>query len=212
MRGNHIFITLILLIHAQLCAAEVPDQETLDRMGNGEILLLDTPKDTAAETIRVQAIFYAAPKVIEEVIISCEQKFTYVGGLKTCEVIEDEGGRVLIHQVVKKNWYAPTLDFVYESLRYPNDGVHFKLVDGNLKTMEGAWQFTATSAGLLVNYELRVTLSIPVPASFMKNDIQKDMLNLVACIRALAGGSGSKEQKKEDRGRCQGKRITARQD
>jgi hypothetical protein len=206
MRRSLFLISLIALFHSQLPASEMPDPETLKRLGNGEILLLDTRKDELGDTVRVQAVFYAPVKAARDIIFSCEQKFTYVKGLKKCEVIEDAGDRVLIHQVVKTSWLAPTMDFVYESLRDPYDRIRFQLVEGNLKVMEGVWKFTEITDGLLVDYELRVQLAIPVPGSIVNNDIRKGMPDLVACIRGLAGGSGSAERVAGDLDRCQGAR------
>jgi hypothetical protein len=202
MKRYPFLISLIFLFHSQLPASVMPDRETMDRLGNGEILLLDTRKDEAGDTVRVQAIFHAPAEAAWDIIFSCEHKFTYVNGLKKCEVVEDAGDRVLIHQVVKTSWLAPTLDFVYESLREPYNRIHFQLVEGNLKAMEGAWKFTEIADGLLVDYEIRVQPAIPVPGFIVNNDIRKGMPDLIACIRGLSGGSGSAEREKGDLERC----------
>ena len=97
------------------------------------------------------------------------------------------------------------MDFIYESMEDPYHWIRFKLVEGNLKVMEGVWMFTKITDGLLVDYELRVQLAIPVPGSIVNNDIRNGMPDLVACIRGLAGGSGSTERTKEDLERCAGR-------
>jgi len=205
MKRSSFLISALLLFHLQLHASEIPDPETLERLGNGEILLLDASTDSAEDTIRVQAIFHAPAKAAWDIILSCEQKFTYVNGLKKCEVIEDEGDRMLIHQVVKTSWLAPTMDFLYETLGDRYDRIRFQLVEGNMKSMEGGWKFTEIADGILVDYELRVQPAIPVPNFIISNDLRKGMPDLIACIRGLAGGSGSTERAKEDLDRCTGK-------
>ena len=199
------FIVLVIsLFHSQLPASGMPDRERLERLGNGEILLLEVRTDEAGGSARVQAIIHAPVKAAWDVITSCEQTFTFVKGLKKCEITEDAGERVLIHQVVKTSWLVPTQDFVFESLRDPYHGIRFQLMEGNLKAMQGRWQFTETPDGLLVDYEIRIQPGFPVPAFIVSWVIRRGMPDLIACIRGLAGGSGSMERVTEDLDRCQG--------
>ena len=127
----------------------------------------------------------------------------FVNGMKECEVIEDRDGRALIHQVVKTSWLAPRQDFVFESLREPYREIRFGLVEGNLKAMEGSWRFTATPDGLLVDYSIRVRPALPVPGFLVSWVMRRGMPDLIACIRGLAGGSGSLEDQQADLERCQ---------
>jgi len=180
------------------------DRERLERLGNGEILLLEARTDESGGSARVQAIIHAPAKAAWDVITSCEQTFTFVKGLKKCEIIEDAGDRALIHQVVKTSWLVPTQEFIFESLRDPYHGIRFQLLEGNLKAMQGSWQFTESPDGLLVDYEIRIQPGFPVPAFIVSWVIRRGMPDLIACIRGLAGGSGSMERVTEDLDRCQG--------
>ena len=202
MKRSPFLISVIFLFYSQLPAAEMPDQEALERLSNGEILLLDTGTDKEGGSARGQAIIHAPAKAVWDIILSCEQKFSFVRGLKKCEVIEDAGDRVLIHQVVKRGWTAPTVDFVYESLHDPYREIRFQLVEGNMKAMEGAWTITETTDGLLLDYRVRVQPGMSVPAFIVSNDLQKSMPDMIACIRGLAGGSGSMERARKDLERC----------
>ena len=204
MKRCPFIILVIFLFHSQLAASEMPDRERLERLGNGEILLLEARTDELGGSARVQAIIHAPAKAAWDVIISCEQTFTFVKGLKNCEIIEDAGNRALIHQVVKTSWLVPTQDFVFESLRDPYHEIKFQLVEGNLKAMQGKWQFTESPDGLLVDYEIRIRPGIPVPAFIVSWVIRRGMPDLIACLRGLADGSGSTERVTEDLGRCQG--------
>ena len=204
MKRCPFIILVIFLFHSQLPASEMPDRERLERLGNGEILLLEARTDEAGGSARVQAIIHAPAKAVWDVIISCEQTFTFVKGLKKCEIIEDAGHRALIHQVVKTSWLVPNQDFVFESLRDPYHEIRFQLLEGNLKAMQGRWQFTESPDDLLVDYEIRIQPGFPVPAFIVSWVIRRGMPDLIACIRGLAGGSGSMERVTEDLDRCQG--------
>ena len=72
--------------------------------------------------------------------------------------------------------------------------------------MEGRWQFTEGPGGLLLDYEIRIRPGMPVPAFIVSYLIRKGMPDLIACIRGLAGGSGSMERAQGDLERCQGSR------
>ena len=176
----------------------------MERLVKGEILLVDAHSDQAGGSARVQAVIHAPASAVWDVIVSCEQTFIFVKGLKQCEIIEDAGDRAVIHQVVKTSLLAPTQDFVFESLRDPYREIHFNLLEGNLKAMQGRWQFSETADGLLIDYTIRVRPGIPVPAFIVRWVIRRGMPDLIACIRGLAGGSGSMQQARNDLDRCQG--------
>ena len=194
----------IVLLSMQSRALDKPAPENLARLLNGEALLLDPQTDGSGGSARVQILAHVPARSFWEVIISCDLAFVFVDGLQSCEVIEDTGERALVHQVVKKGWPVPTQDFVFESLREPYEQMRFGLVEGNLKAMEGRWQFTEIPEGLLVDYQLRVEPGVPAPRFMVRRNIRKDMPDLVACIRGLAGGSGSPAMSTADLARCPG--------
>jgi ribosome-associated toxin RatA of RatAB toxin-antitoxin module len=199
-------ISIIFLLQLQLFASEGPDRENQERLGNGEIVLLDARTDEAGGSARVQALVQAPAEAVWDVVVSCAQTFIFVKGLKKCEIIEDEGNRALIHQVVKTSWIVPTQDYVFESLRDPYHEIRFHLVEGNLKAMQGSWQFTQGPDGLLIDYEIRIRPGVPVPGFIVSYVIRRGMPDLIACIRGLAGGSGSGQQEQADLEHCPGSR------
>lgn len=198
------FFFAILLFQKPLPAAEQPDAETLGKLLAGEILLLDARSDEAGGSARVQVLVDASAESVWEVIVSCAQSFVFVDGLRLCEVLEETPTRALVHQVVKKGWLVPRQAFSFESLRRPYREITFRLVSGNLKSMHGSWQFSELPQGLLVDYEIHVRSGLPVPGFIVSYVMRKGMPDLIACIRGLAGGSGSVEHAQADLGRCRG--------
>lgn len=153
----------------------------------------------------MQAIIDAPVESIWDVIVSCELSFVFVDGLEKCELIESSGDRALVHQVVDKGWLVPTQDFIFESLREPHQSIRFQLVEGNIKAMQGQWEFKQLQQGILVDYRIRVQPKFPVPGFIVSYVMRKGMPDLIACIRGLAGGSGSAYNEKSDLGRCRGR-------
>jgi len=197
-------MTLFLLGLAASAESSQTGGDIGRRLDDGEIVLLDFDTDQAGGSSRVQALVQAPARSVWEVITSCEKTFVFVGGLKQCEVLDDSGDRAVVHQVVKRGWLVPTQDFVFESLREPYQEIRFRLIEGNLKAMEGRWQFTETPEGLLVDYAIRIRPGLPVPGFIVSWVMRKGMPDIIACIRGLADGSGSLDRRQKDLGRCRG--------
>ena len=179
-----------------------PVAADIEKLREGEVLVLESESDLPGGKVRVQALARASAQAVWEVIVSCEKTFFYVDGLQSCDVIEDSGQRALLHQVTQQGWPAPTLDFIYESLREPYRAIRFKLVQGNLQAMEGSWQFIETPDGLLMDYEIRIKPEMAAPDFLVSRSLRKSSPDMVACIRGLSGGSGSARLETSDLGRC----------
>jgi len=205
------FLFLAILLASQAVADTTKQNlEVQRRLRDGEIVLLEADSDQSGGSARVQALVLAPAESVWAVITSCEQSFVFVDGLKSCDVIEDRGDRALVHQIVKKGWLVPGQDFIFESLRKPYGEIHFNLVEGSLKEMEGRWRFEETAQGLLLDYEIRVRPSLPVPGFIVSWVMRREMPDLIACIRGLAGGSGSQERVGNDLDRCRGDMTSVR--
>ncbi len=209
MKSCELLLAIVLTMVSTVAAPAEPDTDLSLRLGKGEIVLLNADSGKSGGSAHVQALVQASAQSVWNVITSCEHSFAFVDGLKQCQVIEDDGRRALVHQVVKKGWLFPTQDFIFESLREPYHDIRFNLVEGNLKAMEGRWQFTETPEGVLIDYSIRVRPGVPVPGFIVSWVMRKGMPDLIACIRGLAGGSGSTERITRDLGRCRGEAVPA---
>lgn len=204
MKTASSLLLLLVWCFAPAPAAGSADTGVPERLEAGEIVAFDTQSDGGGGSARMQMLVRAPARAIWEVIISCELANSFVDGLALCEVIEDSGDRVLVHQVVKRGWPIPRQDYVFESLRDPYRSIEFRLVEGNLKAMEGWWRFETRPEGTLVDYRMQIRPGIPVPRFIVRRNIEKDMPDLLACIRGLAGGSGGERREREDLARCPG--------
>jgi ribosome-associated toxin RatA of RatAB toxin-antitoxin module len=191
-----------VLLPAAPGAAQAPGLR--ERLLAGEIVSTETNRDGAGASGRMQVLVRAPARAVWEVIVSCELAFTFVDGLQTCEVLEDTGGRALVRQVVNQSWLIPTYDYVFESLRRHYDRIDVRLLEGNLKALDGYWIFRETADGTLVDYQIHIEPSLPAPRFLVRRNINKGMPDMLACIRGLAGGSGSTVLERRDLGRCPG--------
>ena len=201
----------LFLLLGILAAAGPPDTPAAfsdpllwERLLAGEIIARETSTDEAGAAGRMLVLVHAPPRAIWEVIVSCELAFAFVNGLEECEVLEETGDRALVHQVVNQSWLIPTYDYEFESLRHPYERIDVRLLEGNLKALDGRWSFQETSEGTIVDYRIRIQPSLPAPQFIVRRNISKGMPAMLACIRGLAGGSGSPVLEQQDLGFCPG--------
>jgi hypothetical protein len=105
------------------------DQAELEQLLSGEVLLETVRMDESGGAARVKVISYASAEAIWAVIISCEDTFRYVRGLKTCDVLKDDGGQARVRQAVKQSWVLPRLDFTFTATRKPYTAIDFNLLE-----------------------------------------------------------------------------------
>ena len=203
------FLLLLMLLlcispHAPAREAQLPDPETLQRLRAGEIILETTRTDESGGAARIVIFIQAPVEAIWDVIYSCENAFIFIDGLELCEVLEQTSEYTITRQVVKKGWLIPKQDYAFRTLRDPFKRAEFELVEGNLKAMEGSWEFIVTPQGVVVTHEVRVQPEAPAPRFVVRRFMRKGMSEMMACIRGLAEGSVNAGQRTADLDMCAG--------
>ena len=185
--------------------ADSPEAE-LVRLMRGEILLQTVHEEKSGGAARVSAVFYTSMEKIWNVLGYCKHEFIYVRGLEYCEVLDSGTSFVKKRHRVNNNWYTPTIDFTFNASTSSPEHGEFRLVEGNLKIMEGQWDFQklADSDAILVTHEIRVRSWFPVPRWLVRRVLKKDLPDMLACVRGLAEASGDKNLLANDLNRCPG--------
>jgi ribosome-associated toxin RatA of RatAB toxin-antitoxin module len=179
----------------------------MEQLLKGEVVVQNARTEQSGGSIRVQALMHTDLKSIWDFIASCDSVFLYVQGIRSCSVLSIESGPdedvTVLHQSVKKSWIIPTIEYTLSVKRMPPDRVDFKLVEGDLKAMEGGWRFKQMDdgAGILVTHEIRIKPSFPVPRWLIRRSMRDDIPDMMACLRGLVDGSGN-STKDSDLGRC----------
>ena len=199
---------LLFVAGIQPCLAEptISEDTDLARMMLGEILVQTAHEEKSGGAAKVSAVFHTSMDNIWEIVGYCEHEFAYVRGLEFCQVLDTGSFYVKKRHRVNNNWYTPTIDFTFEANRRSLDHGEFRLVEGNLKVMEGQWQFEqlAETDAIVVTHEIRVRSWFPAPRWLVRRVLKKDLPNMLACVRGLAGASGDKNRTAIDLGRCPG--------
>lgn len=201
-------LLLLMFVWIQTCLAAPADTEHSDlaRLMTGEILVQTVHEEKSGGAAKVTALFHTDMDKIWEVVGYCEHEFVYVRGLEFCQILETSSFYTKKRHRVNNNWYTPTIDFTFEASRQSVDHGEFRLVEGNLKVLEGQWSFEQlTEPGvILVTHEIRVRSRFPAPRWLVRRVLKKDLPNMLACVRGLAGASGDTDRIADDMNRCPG--------
>lgn len=197
-------LMLCFSLEAYAREVQLPDPETLQRLQAGEVILEDTRTEESGGAARIVIFIQAPVEAIWGVIYSCENAFIFLDGLKLCEVLEQTTDYTITRQVVKRGLLIPTQDYSFRTVQEPYRRAEFRLVDGNLKAMEGSWDFIAMPDGVVVIHEIRVQPGVPAPRFMVRRQMRQGMPEMMACMRGLADGSVNADMKIRDLEMCPG--------
>ena len=184
--------------------AQRPGAVDLELMRRGEVLEEIIQQSEAGGAARVRALFRAEPRHIWDTLGDCAANFRFVRGLQECEVTEQTPEHAVTRQVARKYWLAPTLSYRFETRRQPHEWIQIRLLDGDLKAMQGSWRFDLLDGGplVLVTHEIRVQPQMPAPRWLVRRTISNDLQDMLACLRRQADASLSPEGAIADQKRC----------
>jgi ribosome-associated toxin RatA of RatAB toxin-antitoxin module len=169
----------------------VSSPELMARLLRVEIIVENVRLGDSGGSVRVQAYMPVDLQILWDYIASCVSVFEYVDGLEACELVsvreEADADVSIVHQVVDKSWLIPRIDYTIEVRRQPLTRVDFKLVEGDLKAMEGGWRFVPANdgTGIVVTHEIRVQPSFPVPRWLVRRSMRNDIPDMLSCLRGL---------------------------
>lgn len=184
-------------------AIEAPDPDSLAALQAGDVVVEETRLDESGGTVRVRILVQTTAVEVWQVIGSCAHARRYLAGMEACEVLVDEPARAVTHHVVDPGFFAPTLDYRFNTIRRPHTRMDFRLTEGTLRQMEGYWLLVPLDDGLLVEHELRVRPNAPAPRWLVRRKLKNDLPRMMTCIRALAGGSPTPELERSDLETCE---------
>jgi ribosome-associated toxin RatA of RatAB toxin-antitoxin module len=195
---------LVMSFNSSAGADQIRNSEKMSRLLSGSSLHEYTRMDESGGAIRAEVLMHARVEDVWAILQGCGKAFVFVDGMEQCEILERTDQYALIHQVVDTGLLAPTLDYRYESENQAYTRMEFSLVEGNLRVLQGNWEFEKVTEGLLVTYNMRVRPGFPVPRFLVRMSLRRMIPDMLACIRGLVDGSGSSDKTGTDLSRCPG--------
>ena len=181
-----------------------PSAVQLELMRRGEVLVDDVHETGRGGSARVRAIFRAEARQVWETLGDCEANFRFVDGLRECEITEESADHAITRQVAKKHWLSPVMSYRFETLRAPYRWIMIRLIDGDLKSLKGSWRFDPVGPGdlLLVTHEIALQPKMPAPRWLVRRTLQRDLQDMLACLRFTIGASLDEDVARSDAGQC----------
>ena|GEM_PF-1314099 len=200
-----VLMTLVSTRFSQAASINLSNDESA-RLTRGEILLQIVQGEKPGAAARVTALFHTNSQAIWDIIGYCKYEFIYMRGLKFCEMLDGNQFRMTMRHRIRNSWYTPTLDFTFEAHREPGGDGQARLIDGDLKILEGHWKFSPVTNEnrVIVVHEIRIQPKLPAPEWLVRRNLQRDLPDMMACIRGLAEASGDNGQIEGDLKRCPG--------
>jgi ribosome-associated toxin RatA of RatAB toxin-antitoxin module len=202
--GQALLFLLVLSFTLYANADQQVETEKMSRLVSGDIVHEYTRMDESGGAIRAEVLMQARVEDVWDILQGCGKAFVFVDGMEQCEVLQRTDRYALIHQVVDTGLLAPTLDYRYESKNRAFTRMEFSLVEGNLRVLQGNWEFEKVTEGLHVTYNMRVRPGFPVPRFLVRLSLRRMIPDMLACIRGLVDGSGSSDKTTRDLSRCPG--------
>jgi len=199
-----VFFLLALLLTESSYAETLPGPEKISELRSGKILSEYTRMDESGGAVQASILIHTEVENIWAILQGCGEAFIFVDGMEKCEILERTDDRALIHQVVDTGLFAPQLDYSYESKNQAYSQMEFNLIEGNLRVLQGGWEFVEVDEGVIAIYDMRVRLSFPLPRFLVRMSLRRMIPDMLACIRGLVDGSGGSEQRKKDLNQCPG--------
>lgn len=196
--------SILLLSVASVYAESVSGPDKMSRLRSGEILHEYTRMDESGGAIRAEIFMKAGLEDIQAILQGCGKAFVFVDGMEQCEILERTDDYTLIHQVVDTGLLAPTLSYSYESKNHSQTRMSFNLVEGNLRVLQGGWEFIGLEDGVHATYDMRVRPGFPLPRFLVRMSLRRMIPDMLACIRGLLDGSATPGQVENDLQRCPG--------
>ena len=191
-----------------LAAPGTLSDKDMASLARGEILIQTIDDDRPGAAARVSAMFDSDADSIWNIIGYCEYEYIYIRGMKFCEMLEVDQfkTKMKMRHRIRNSWYSPLLDFTFEAVREPGGDGRAYLTGGNLKLMESYWRLSPPGPdnGLIVTHEIRIQTKIPAPRWLVRRSLRRDLPDMLACIRGLAGASVEPVSNQDDLKRCPG--------
>ncbi len=198
----HLIVLIMLASWATEPVVEMPSGEVRQRLLAGEVIVETLREYSRGGAARVQAWFAGDVESAWRILQDCEANLSFVPGLEECEVLASTPGSAQSRHVLKRAWYMPRRTYEFETARVAPEWLRIRLTGGDLDALEGFWRFDPLAGGgFVVTHEIHVQPGLPMPRWWVRRVLERDLPDMVACLRAQSGSSPV-DVKAEDEARC----------
>lgn len=162
----------------------------VELQGGEPVLLTEASKTAKGAKKRILAgiIIDAPVKAVWDVICDKEAAPGYIEDLKRSKILEKgvENG-IGFHRVEQdmKMGLLGTFNYTVKHRHQPYDRIDFKRESGDLKDIEGYWEFVPLKGGdkTLLIYQLHIDPGLLIPGPVIRNSLKKSLPDALIGIR-----------------------------
>jgi carbon monoxide dehydrogenase subunit G len=185
---NLIFAAILTVLAAPaVVLAWEPDPVGQRALVDGKTLVEVAPGGEGANVIHAAVDIAAPPKVVWAVMNDCRLAKKLAPSVTSCTVLQGdaEQGWDLRETFTRGNLFVPTIRNVVRTEYQPYSTIRFSKAGGDLRIEEGEWRFEPLDSGAAtrVIYVYRVAVSVPAPASMVRDAMRKSTARLLVNLR-----------------------------
>lgn len=182
---------LMLLGAATAASAWSPTAEAVATVATGKPWVSVTV-DPASEAAIIHAAIDipAPPQKVWTAMIDCRNAARMVANVTRCQILSQGPGWDVREHVTRGGPLIPSIRNVFRSDYEPYRRIRFHRVEGDLRTMEGAWGLIPLNGGkgTRVTYENRLSVRIFAPPALIRAGLRKDTPKVLENLRRIVSG------------------------
>ncbi len=186
-------LTILMLFGAATAAsAWSPTAEAVTTLTTGRPWVSVTVDPSSEAAIIHAAIdIPAPPQKVWAAMIDCRNAARMVTNVTRCQILSQGPGWDVREHVTRGGPLIPSIRNVFRSDYEPYRRIRFHRVEGDLRTMEGAWGLIPLNGGkgTRVTYENRLAVRILAPPALIRAGLRKDTPRVLENLRRIVTGN-----------------------
>jgi len=158
-------------------------------------LMVDAEQAGRAVSVQAKAILSAPRDLIWSTLTDYDHLADFIPGISASRVIDRRGLTAIVEQRGEAAFFIFKygIDVVVESVEYPPDHIEIRVVSGNLRQLEGAYQLRpGKKVGTwLLTWAGLIEPSLPLPSfiavALMRNNVQAQFRGMINEIDRRSG-------------------------
>jgi len=175
-------LALAAFSHGAIPPLELGEHE-MALLSKGQVLVSSDESDRGF----VQAAILLDVPVdrVWSLIVDCPNAAKVIPNLKSCTILEQHEGWNIIEQRVRLSWVLPDIICRFRADYKDLQQIHFKSISGNLKEVEGRWDFVNAEGGekTILFYSVYVNPGYYIPHWVVRPLLEADLPSLLISIR-----------------------------
>ncbi len=164
-------------------------------LADGNVVTFEPGTESRGGHLAGAVLIQSGPDAIWEVVTNAGAMPRYLKNVRKSVSLRKSNRHQVIAHEVKMAFLPMTVKYTYQANYHGRRNIHFKMLEGDLREFEGYWQlYDGTDFGLksgtIVFYQIYLDPGGLVPGKMVRQNIRKDLPNMLRKLKAYAEASG----------------------